>query len=638
MIRALVALAFLTIPTSAIHAAELASYDSAGKLTSLIHDGAEIGVRAQLVVTFEGGVEVGMQPHDQRSPIVRNGIELAWTGKTSFPNGRAADFRVRWTEHDSKVAVDAALQHDGRLPLNVQTVDYVIDIPRETFVGGTIEPFPEKGAAKIRANPSYELTARKPSGQTIFDAMTTGMQVTDARRNRKLVLLFDQGRHVSVTDRWDADGRSYRVRVRLHSGAWLADEPIPFAMTFAIEGDATAPDAKLSIDASNERYAFAGFGANYCWGTENAVTDFTMKELELAWSRHELKAIPWDKERNAPGPMLVEDFKRIARIQKMGVPWIISVWRVPERFYTDPNQQPPRTFGRRIAPDRWDELLELFGSYLLHLKKHYGAEPELFSFNEPDLGVDIGFSPEAHREMVKRIGAYFGKIGLKTKMLLGDTANPRDTHRYVLPTAMDPEAMPYVGAVSFHSWNNGTPEQYAAWGDVADWLGVPLLIGEAGVDPGAYRNRNYDSYDYGLTELEQLQNLLRYARPQSSLYWQFTQDYGLARVDANGAVQPTGRFFLMKHFTNLTPLASVAIDSSSDREDVLVSAFKKEGEIVVHIANLGPARSATVEGLIQGHWRRVTTTEDKGWIEESLATPRSLALPARSLTTLVRDN
>jgi O-glycosyl hydrolase len=326
------------------------------------------------------------------------------------------------------------------------------------------------------------------------------------------------------------------------------------------------------------------------------------------------------------------------RVQKMGLPWILSLWRLPERFYTDPNQKPFGTFARQIAMDRWPEFLDLLGSYLIYLKQNYGAEPNYFSFNESDLGVDIGFTGETHRDMIKRIGAYLAAHGLKTRMLLGDTANPRDSQHFVLPTAADPEAMRYVGALSVHSWGGGTVAQYNAWGAVRDWLQLPLVVAEAGTDPGAFRNHNYDSYAYGLGEMGQYQELLRDLRPSAIIYWQFTEDYGLVHVGAGKAIEPTGRFWLMKHFTNLTPPKSEVVASTSDQSDVLVSAFAKGEELVVHILNTGPARDAIVAGLPGGTWRVVTTTEESGFQEATGAkvwdTP--LTLPARSLTTLVR--
>ncbi|HEY5552212.1 MAG TPA: hypothetical protein VIK52_09995, partial [Opitutaceae bacterium] len=385
-------------------------------------------------------------------------------------------------------------------------------------------------------------------------------------------------------------------------------------------------------------FAFDGFGGNYCFRTQTPVIDSMLDELHQAWSRFEFKGMLWDRERENPGPALVRDFELMQRVDRIGIPWALSLWRLPERYYADPNQKPPGTFNRQIAADRWPEFLDLLGSFLLHLKEHYGAEPDYFSFNEPDLGVDIGFTGETHRDMVRRIGAHLESLGLGTKLLLGDTANPRDTHRYVLPTAADAEAMRHVGAVSFHSWFGGSPAQYRAWRDVARWLDLPLIVGEAGVYPGAYRNRTFDSYAYGLGEMRQYQELLRDAQPVSLLFWEFTEDYGLAFPDAGGKVVPTPRFWLMKHFTNLTPMKCEGVASSSDQPDVLVSAFVKSSAITVHILNTGSARKVTVAGLPAGDWKRVTTTETVDWEESAdVDVSASLALPARSFVTLVKD-
>lgn len=607
--------------------AERAVYDSAGKLTGLIHDGTELDVRAGLQVRFEGGVTVEMQPHDQRSPITREDNQLSWKGTTTFPNGAAADFAVRWAEGDD-VAVVASLAHAARWPLLIQAADYVVDLPRPVFVGGTVRA--GDGAPTA-------LSETKPADPTLFRGEAARLTFADARGNWTLTLALDHARAVTVTDHWEGQLRSFRVRVSLHTGAWTTEQKPAIEARFALAGRSSAAPAAITIDPATVLYPFDGFGGNYCWGTEAPVTAYTLDHFQLAWTRHELKAILWDAQREAPGPAFQEDFALIQRIQRAGIPWIISAWRLPERFYTDPNQKPFGTFARQVAADRWDELLDLIGSYLAYIKTHYQAEPDMFSFNEPDLGVNVGFSAEAHREMVKRIGGYLQARGFKTKMLLGDTANPRDTHRYVLATAADPEAMRHVAAVSFHSWGNGTPAQYGAWGEVARWLGVPLLVGEAGVDPGAYRNTNYDNFAYGLREIAQYQDLLRHARPQSLLYWQYTGDYALARTGPDGRVIPGGRLWMHEQLCNFTPHRSRVVASTSDQADVLVSAFLKDGALVVHVLNSGAARPLSISGLPSGSWRTVVTTEQQGLAEAALTgAPASLALPARSLTTLVR--
>jgi hypothetical protein len=322
----------------------------------------------------------------------------------------------------------------------------------------------------------------------------------------------------------------------------------------------------------------------------------------------------------------------------MGVPYVTSIWWLPERFYTDPYEKPRMAHFRVVKPKKWDELLDLLSSYLLYAKREYQVEPDLFSFNEANIGVYVGLTPETHLEAIKRIGAHFAKLGLKTRMLLGDATGPRDTHKFVLEAAADPEAMRFVAAVGFHTWGGGTPEQYAAWGDVGEWLNLPLLITELGVDAAAYHTRSWDSYHYGLREARMTQELLIHARPQGTQFWQFTNDYALARARPDGTVEPTARFWLIKHFTDLTPHKSEALGTSSDQPGVLFTAFRKDGRYALHVLNLGAAREAVLEGVPDGEWQPVETTETAHY--ETKSPVRSsegalrLKLSSRSLLTI----
>lgn len=616
-------------------ALEHATYNSGGALTAMLHGGAELPLHGELMVNFEGGVRVSLQPHDQRSPITRDGMDHHWQGVVSFPNGGQAQFDGIWTETDDALTFHATATSGGparpglpplRFPLQVESVDYVLDLPRATFAGGRLEP---TGTAIPETN---------RGNATFYEATVPAIAFADAPRNWKLALRFDEPRQVTVTDHWDGEGRSYRVRIKLGGGTWPAGDALKLGLTLQLSGTPHPAPAHLTVDPTKRLYPFDGFGGDYCFNTQTPAADYTLDHLDQAWVRMEFKAHAWDHERHTqPGPALVRDFQLMQRVQKMGRPWILSLWRLPEHYYSDPNQKPVGTFFRQIAPERWPEFLDLLGNYLLYVKKNYGAEPDYFSFNESDLGVDIGFTAETHRDMIKRIGGYLASLGLKTKMLAGDTANPRDSHKFVLPTAADPDAMRYVGAVSVHSWNSGTPAQYNAWRDLGQWLHLPLIVAEAGTDPGSWKNRIFDSYAYGLGEMHQYQDLLREMQPQAIIYWQFTEDYGLVHVSADNKVEPTGRFYLMEHFTNLTPRKSEVVASTSDEPDVLVSAFAKGGALTVHILNVGPAREVTIAGLPAGAWQTVVTTETEGF-QESTGGPDAsgqLALAARSFTTLV---
>ncbi len=378
--------------------------------------------------------------------------------------------------------------------------------------------------------------------------------------------------------------------------------------------------AQLRLDAGQVRYQLDGFGGNYCWELESPVTQYTLDNLDIAWARTEMSLNDWepDNDNESPGDTdwaylgsqdkpdakLRQEFMVARQIQAGGVRYVASVWWLPEWLYADPGKS-HQTHGRRIDPQKWPELLECIGSYLLYAKRQYGLEPDLFSFNEPNIGVMVRFSPQEHCDAIKRIGAHLRGLGLKTRMLLGDVAGACGTDAYAQPTADDPAALAHVGAIGFHPWGGGTAAHYSAWGDIAERLKLPLLVTEVGVDPFAYRTKSFDTFDYALRELRMYQELLLYARPQGVMQWQLTSDYSLLREERDDAgdvrLVPTTRYYFVKHFCNLTPQPAAALSASSDHPDVLFTAFVGSAEgrnaYTLHIANLGAGCRAVISGL-----------------------------------------
>ena len=144
------------------------------------------------------------------------------------------------------------------------------------------------------------------------------------------------------------------------------------------------------------------------------------------------------------------------------------------------------------------------------------------------------------------------------------------------------------------------------------------------------------------------QELLVHARPQGTMQWEFTSDYGIAKVkeaeDGKAAVVPTVRFYFVKHFCNLTPKGADALTTASDNDKVLFTAFRGgangDPAYTLHVANFGPTRAATVTGIpaIFKQLRAVRTSEDKHFEELATVQPDSgtvtLELAAQSLLTL----
>ena len=78
---------------------------------------------------------------------------------------------------------------------------------------------------------------------------------------------------------------------------------------------------------------------------------------------------------------------------------------MPEWLYGDGGSKSTDGHRRIVPRDKWPKLAEVIGSYLLHEKRHYGVEPELFSFNESNIGVMVLMTPEEHRDIIKFLGA-----------------------------------------------------------------------------------------------------------------------------------------------------------------------------------------------------------------------------------------
>jgi hypothetical protein len=609
--------------------AEKAAYDSNGRIIALISEAGDVEITSNFAAVLPGGRRVPLLTRREGAGVQRQGAGLAWTTAFTLPDGGRG--RIDWKSEESAAGVTYSGAVTAASALDIDAIELVFDAPRAIFAEGRLTP---GGAAPIA------LATTRAGGPRLFSGSTSTLRLAAASGATAVDLALAQPATVTVVDRWDATGRSFQTRVALLSGASANGASANFSATLRLTNNLPAPPtARLAVDASKARFHFDGFGANYCWNNQSPAALYTLDHLKIAWARSELKAQAWDKQRANPGPEIRGDLQTMQRFQKAGVPFVVSIWWLPERLYTDPYEKPRSTHNRIIAPDKWDDLLDLLGSYLLFAKKEYGVEPDLFSFNEANIGIYVGLTPETHVEAIKRIGAHFRKLGLKTKMLLGDATGPRDTHRFVLEAAADPEALQYVGAVGFHSWGGGTPEQYTAWGDVAEWLGLPLLVTELGVDSAAYNSRSYDSYHYGLREAQMMLELLQYARPQGTQYWQFTNDYSLVRAGRDGgAVEPTARFYLMKHFTDLTPQKSEALTVTSDQKGILMSAFRKDGAYTVHILNLGAARTATLAGLPDLEWRVTETTEAAQFQQKPGPRARggalNLELPGRSLITL----
>jgi len=627
--------------------AEIANFDRNGRLTSMMYGGEELAARGHIQLPSPDWSTTA-----EPSQATRGGGRQSYQGSVVVETGKTARVRQTVSEGDGRVSI--AVEVTADVDLDVAGVYYAIDVPRAEFVGGRVSVQTGTGTRGI------VLPAVKGAAREFFRAQGSSFQLAGSLHSLMLSAILDGPRAIALADRWDRSGRAYTAMIEIHPGRISAGQTASLKFSLALAGEPERSAARLKMDAASKRYQFQGAGGNYCFGIESPVSQYTLDNLKVAWGRTEMSLSYWEPDDHSATPPDADYFKRREQayprlrlemqmgrqLQDKGIPYVASIWAIPEWAYTDPGAKPQRRSRRLIVPDKMGALVNSIVSYLRYARQQYGAEPDLFSFNEANIGIDVLLTAEEHRDMIKRLGVAFEQNGLKTRLLLGDATGPRSTHDFALAAALDPEAMKYVKAVGFHSWGGGTPEQYKAWGDLAEWLQLPLLVTELGVDAQAYQGAVYDSFNYGMSEIRMYQELLLHARPQGTQQWEFTADYGTVRTqrrdDGGMDLIPTSRFWLVKHFTDLTPHNSDALAVSSDNEKVLFTAFAQgqgsERVYTLHIANMAAAREVAIEGAPEVVFRAVRTSESENFLEmpsiRAQAGILRLQIPARSLLTL----
>ncbi len=650
--KALVCIALFSVVGSG-HS-EVAVTDAGGRITALRVAGDYMSIQTNLRIPLRGW---GKQPSltDAREVKITRAEGLtAWAGKIEVEPGRDYAFEQTVREVDGKVELKIGVTAEAEV--DIEGVFLWLDVPIADFRGGTCTL--TAGDAPVD---QAVMPPDKPESRHFARGTADGIAMVAADGTTSLQVSLDRALPVVVQDNREWNGTQYTAFTQLAPGL-KAGETVSLTATLQASAVPDQTPASLGIDPEQVRYRLDGFGGNYCFAIESPVTQYTLSHLNIAWARTEMTLEEWEPENDNASPEqtnwevlrardkdhsnLRREFELARQIQDMGIPYVISIWHLPRWLYADPDK--PRSSRQTVPTDKWDELLECIGSYLVHAKERYGVEPDLFSFNEANIGVYVYLSAEEHREAIKSIGAHLAKLGLKTKMLLADATGPRGTHTYAFPAAEDPEAMQYVTAVGFHSWGGAGEEEYGAWGDLAERLNLPLLVTELGVDAGAWRTRAYDSFLYAVQEARMYQELLLYARPQGTMQWEFTADYSIVAVgktpQGEETLTPTVRYSFVRHFCNLTPYHSEALATTSDNDKVLVTAFRGQGgerdKLTVHVLNTGAAREATLTGLPDDieSLRAVVTGETDWFVDlEPVAVTggaASLSLEPFSLLTL----
>jgi len=633
----------------------VAAVDQHGRIESLTLGNQAFPFKSNIrIPTREWAVTRGLED----AVLVKGTLEEksgCWTGLIDLAENEG--FTFEQSVHELGGTVHIHLRVTADTDIEAEGVFFWVNLPVETYAGWQCILGSEDA-------PRAVLPAECPADPRFLGGNAGRVQLVNTETYRALEIGFDRVCDVRVQDNREWNENVYALFVMLGKNLARGDSAELRVTVRLVEPDRKT--ARLYVDARSVLGRIDGFGGNYCFNIDRPTTQYTLDNLRVAWARARMTLAEWEprndnadpnkvawealKKNDRPDTNLRREFTLAKRIQEMGIPYAVAIWRLPEWCYEQPLKEERSTAGR-VRDGMWPEVQENIESYLVYAKKTYGVEPDLLSFNEANLGVYVRLSDLEHCEVIKRLGRRFKKLGLKTRLLLGDVHRP-DAMAYCDVAADDPDAMDYVGALAFHSWGGGDPGLLRKWADLARKLKVPLLVTELGVDPGAWKDKSFDTFDYAMREVRLYQDLVRYACPQGTMQWEFSDNYGIVRLaesEKTGAVtvKPSHRFWFIKHFCNLTPPNAEILETKSDHAEVLLTAFRARQRrgtaYTLHIANLGVSRQVTVTGIPRGvlSLRVVRTSERESFRELPAVAVNEgslvIELPARSLSTLTTE-
>ena len=425
-----------------------------------------------------------------------------------------------------------------------------------------------------------------------------------------------------------------------------------YAAEMKVSGTHHHEPVAIALDASRPGREFAGFGGNFRIQNvrkDPEVIDYCLTHMRVAYGRVEFPWAQWDPEQaGRPGAAVTDHVRRSAemarRLGQEGMPVIVSAWFPPEWAADRTTRSDGTSRAWALKPALQERIFASIAAYLQFLKTRYGVEADFFSFNESDLGIDVVHTPEQHRDFIKAFGKYLADNGLKTKMLLGDNSDAT-TYSFIVPTLEDPEALRYVGAISFHSWRGCDDATLRRWAAAARQINVPLIVAEGSTAAAAHQYPAiFNESTFALYEINLYTRICAVSQPLSILQWQLTSDYsplwGDGIYGSEGSLRPTQRFWNLRQLS-LTPAGAFSVPFTCDKQDVNVAAFANlaRGEGAVHIVNNAASCPAVVSGLPAAATRAVVHVTNAGSNSVARCLPvrdgrLELTLPAESFISI----
>ena len=435
-----------------------------GNLTGIRVQGELMGFESSLRMMGKPGSVMNATGKEKQSPKYNRDSSGAQVVVTHLGGIQFTETVTNPGQGIAQVAVRLLAQHDTTL----EGIFFCISLP-----------FTEYGSGSIKAGVSKPIpfkTLKPDSSGEWFSVVTSNLHVQSGQR--VFNIKWQKEGRVIMKQTMGINGKVLELYIPLISGALSTGLSLEKTFVIGVAAPIDHRDVHIKLNTTVTGREFAGFGGNFRIQnvkTDPQVIDYCLKNMRVAWGRVEMPWRFWQPEKNSDpiaiakagrlDPHVQRAMEMAAKLQQHNIPIILTDWSAPDwaiigkPVFQHRDGQP---WGNPLNPDSLPEVYKSIADYIQYLRDQYGVAVRFFSFNESDLGIYVRQTGEQHDELIRGLGKYFLTRGIQTKILLGDNSDAT-TWAFIEPAMRDPDAHPYMGAVSFHSWRGWDTTTLMHW-------------------------------------------------------------------------------------------------------------------------------------------------------------------------------
>jgi hypothetical protein len=313
--------------------------------------------------------------------------KAAFIGTLSLGKGEF-DFREEYRKDGAKIEIDLCVNTTETI--KAEGLFLYFRLPIKEFLNGTSD-FSVGG--KSVKNTTLPISYSENTF-VIANLKTDSITFRDKLSSMSLEVRFSKAVYIQLQDdrKWNQPG--YGLLVTIHQGDIPKGKDIEFSARMTVDS-AAFRSAAVSPEPSSA--VWRGLGGNFCFQVKSPQTEYNLRHLDVSWARVRAPLDLWEPEndnadpavaasdrflaQDRPNSELRAEFEFARRLAEKKIPLIFSAWDLPQWLYgtpANPRRDPdaPGRFG--VPRENWPEMYECIGTYLLHARDRYGAEPFFF--------------------------------------------------------------------------------------------------------------------------------------------------------------------------------------------------------------------------------------------------------------------